>query len=123
MPHMLRAADRPKDAPKTIKFEGEPYGTDISFFAVVSDPGKKVALHVHPYTETWFVQEGVVRFTAGGETVEGRPGDIMVVEPQTPHGFENIGDGVLKMMCIHDAGLMEQTFVDPENAKYNIPPR
>lgn len=116
MPKMLRAADRPKDAPKTIKFEGEPYGTAISFFAVVSPPGKSVGQHVHPYTETWIVQEGMVRFEAAGQPVEAGPGDIMVVEPETPHGFTNIGPGELKMMCIHDAGRMVQTFLDPNDA-------
>lgn len=115
MPHMLRAADRPEDAPRTIRFEGEPYGTAVSFFAVVSDPGKRVRLHVHPYTETWFVQEGTVRFTAGDETVEAGPGDIMVVEPETPHGFVNVGTGVLRMMCIHDTARMEQTFIEADD--------
>ncbi|WMT91462.1 cupin domain-containing protein [Pelagibacterium sp. H642] len=114
--HMLRAADRPKDAPKTIKFEGAPYGAAISFFAVVSDPGKRVGLHVHPYTETWIVQEGTVRFFAGKDLVEARPGDIMIVEPETPHGFENIGGDVLKMMCVHDSERIIQTFLDPDDA-------
>jgi mannose-6-phosphate isomerase-like protein (cupin superfamily) len=116
MPHILRAADRPKDAPRTVKFEGEPYGAAISFFAVVSDPGNRVGLHVHPYTEIWMVQEGIVRFRAGEQTVEAGPGDVMVVEPETPHGFENIGDSVLKMMCIHDGARITQTFLDPDDA-------
>ena len=116
MSHILRAADRPKDAPRTIKFEGEAYGAAMSFFAVVADPGKRVGLHVHPYTETWIVQEGTVRFSAGGETIEAGVGDIMVVEPGTPHGFENAGSSVLKMMCLHDAGRIEQTFLDPADA-------
>ncbi|SDG41716.1 cupin domain-containing protein [Pelagibacterium luteolum] len=114
--HFLPAADRPTDAPRTIKFEGGPYGTAISFFAVISPPGKRVGLHVHPYTETWIVQEGMVRFHAGPETVEAGVGDIMVVPPETPHGFEVMGDRDLKMMCIHDAGEMTQTFLDPADA-------
>ena len=115
MPHILRAADRPEGAPRTIKFEGGDYGTDISFFAVVSDPGKRVGLHVHPYSETWMVQEGAVRFSAGDQIVEAGPGDIMVVEPETPHGFENIGEGVLRMMCIHDGPRITQRFLDPSD--------
>jgi mannose-6-phosphate isomerase-like protein (cupin superfamily) len=113
---MLRAADRPEDAPRTIKFEGAPYGAAISFFAVVSDPGRRVGLHVHPYTETWIVQEGRVRFFAGDDMVEAGPGDIMVVEPETPHGFENVGTDVLKMMCLHDSERIIQTFLDPDEA-------
>ena len=115
MPHILRAADRPKDAPRTIKFEGGPHGPALSFFAVVMAPDKHVALHVHPYTETWFVQEGSVRFTAGSQTIEAGPGDIMVVEPETPHGFRNVGDGDLKMMCMHDSPQIIQTFLETDD--------
>lgn len=114
MPHLLRAADRPKDAPRTITFEGGDFGTDISFFAVVAPPGKRVGLHVHDYTETWIVQEGRVLFHAAGESVEARVGDIMVVEPQTPHGFDTLGDEELKMMCIHDSPRIVQRFLDAD---------
>lgn len=115
MPHILRAADRPEGALRTIRFEGGDYGTGISFFAVVSDPGKRVGLHVHPYSETWMVQEGTVRFSAGSQIVEAGPGDIMVVEPETPPGFENIGEGILRMMCIHDGPRITQRFLDPSD--------
>jgi|EP00873_Tetraselmis_striata_P032520 mannose-6-phosphate isomerase-like protein (cupin superfamily) len=113
MPHILRATDRPEGASRTIKFEGGEYGADVSFFAVVAEPGKRVGLHIHPYSETWMVQEGTVRFVAGSQSVEAGSGDIMVVEPETPHGFENIGDGLLRMMCIHDGPHIIQTFLDP----------
>lgn len=114
--HFLPAADRPSDAPRTIKFEGEAFDTGISFFAVISEPGKSVGLHVHPYTETWIVQEGRVRFFAGSEILEATVGDIMVVPAGTPHGFVVLGDVDLKMMCIHDAPKITQTFLDPADA-------
>jgi mannose-6-phosphate isomerase-like protein (cupin superfamily) len=57
-----------------------------------------------------------VRFFAGDDMVEAGPGDIMVVEPETPHGFENVGTDVLKMMCLHDSERIIQTFLDPDEA-------
>ncbi|WP_404406080.1 cupin domain-containing protein [Pelagibacterium halotolerans] len=108
MPHILRAAD----ASRTITFEGAPFGANISFFAVDSGPGAHVGLHVHPYTEIWIVKSGSVRFTAAGESHEAGSNDIFIVEPQTPHGFTNIGPDRLEMMCIHDSGTIIQTFLD-----------
>ncbi|WP_196259464.1 cupin domain-containing protein [Pelagibacterium limicola] len=109
MPHILRAADRQPGPSRTVKFEGAPFGANVSFFAVDADPGKGAPLHVHPYSEVWMVQSGTVRFRVGEETVMGTPGDIVVVEPNTPHGFINPGDAPLKMMCIHDADTIVQT--------------
>jgi quercetin dioxygenase-like cupin family protein len=114
MPHIIRASERPPSPSRTVKFEGTKFGTDVSFFAVDVDPGRGAPLHVHPYSEIWMVQEGSVRFRVGEETVLGEVGDIVVVEPDAPHGFINSGDGPLKMMCIHDAGTMVQTNIEDE---------
>ena len=38
--HVLRAADRAPSKSRTVRFEGAAYGTNISFFAVDSDPGQ-----------------------------------------------------------------------------------
>jgi len=112
MPRILRAADRPPTPSRTIRFEGRAFGAEMSFFAVDSDPGHTVRLHVHPYSEIWMVQSGSVRFSTPSESFEAGPGDIVIVEPETAHGFTNIGDGPLKMMCLHDNGEIVQTFLE-----------
>ena len=109
MAHLLRAADRPATRSRTIRFEGEAYGTGISFFAVDNDPGQGPGLHTHPYAETWIVKSGRALFIAGDETFEAGANDITVVPAGVPHKFTNIGDGPLQMMCIHAAGTMAQT--------------
>lgn len=114
MAHFLAARDRAPTKSPTVKFEGGAYGTGISFFAVDTGPGQGVGLHVHPYAETWFVQEGNVAFQAGTDQVDAGPGDIMVVEAGLPHGFRNTGSGRLKMMCIHDSAEIIQTFIGEE---------
>jgi mannose-6-phosphate isomerase-like protein (cupin superfamily) len=85
----------------TIKFEGEPYGSAVSFFHVNNEPGTGPGLHKHPYPETWVVRAGRGLFTADGIDVEAGPGDILVVGAETPHKFKNIGDGRLDVLCIH----------------------
>jgi len=36
-----------------------------------------------------------------GEAIVAGAGDVVVIEPETPHGFIAIGDTHLEMICIH----------------------
>ena len=92
----------------TVTFEGEPYGSGVSFFLVNNDPGKGPDLHKHPYSETWIVRSGRALFTADGEELEAGPGDILVVGPETSHKFKNLGPGRLDIVCIHASPKMIQ---------------
>ena len=67
---------------------------------------------LHTDTRRWCVQgpdgcpqilrpEGRPRFTAGTETLDAQPGQIIVVPPETPHKFVNIGEGPLRQIDIH----------------------
>jgi mannose-6-phosphate isomerase-like protein (cupin superfamily) len=96
---------------RTAKFEGEPYGAGASFFFVDNDPGQGIGLHWHPYSETWVVIDGEVIFRVGdafGDSADTRVDEVragadavMTVPPEQHHGFQNIGNGRLRMMCIH----------------------
>jgi mannose-6-phosphate isomerase-like protein (cupin superfamily) len=57
-----------------------------------------VGTHV---TNIFIVQEGRPLFTVGAETLDGQPGQIIVVPPETPHKFVNIGEGPLRQIDIH----------------------
>jgi len=57
-------------------------------------------LHQHPYPETWVVRAGRALITVGEEEIEAGPGDVVVVEPKTSHGFRNLGPGRLEVVCI-----------------------
>ena len=85
----------------TVTFEGEPYGSGVSFFLVNNEPGQGPDLHGHPYSETWIVRAGRARLTADGQDIEAGPGDILVVGAETPHKFKNIGSERLDITCIH----------------------
>lgn len=108
MYRVIRSGEIPPSPGGTITFEGEGYGSGISFFWVNNVPGAGPVLHKHPYTETWIVRSGKAHFTAGEETLEAGPGDIMVVPPETPHKFKNIGTERLEIICIHASPVFIQ---------------
>jgi mannose-6-phosphate isomerase-like protein (cupin superfamily) len=83
-----------------VTFEGDSYGSGVSFFLVNNEPGAGPDLHKHPYSETWIVRAGKARFSADGEDIEAGAGDILVVGPETPHKFKNVGTGRLDIVCI-----------------------
>ena len=107
--HSIIRSDELQPSPGgTITLEGEAYGSGVSFFLVNNEPGAGPDLHRHPYSETWIVRSGRVRFTADGEDVEAGPGDILVVGTETPHKFKNIGTERLDIVCIHASPRMIQ---------------
>jgi mannose-6-phosphate isomerase-like protein (cupin superfamily) len=99
--HILRRADQQRQPNRTLPFEGEKYGANVSLFLVDNEPGDGPPLHRHPYPETWIVRGGKARMNVDGEEVVAEAGDILVVGPDTPHKFTNIGEGRLDIICIH----------------------
>jgi mannose-6-phosphate isomerase-like protein (cupin superfamily)/rhodanese-related sulfurtransferase len=91
-------------------------GVDVSMFMVRTPPGRAVELHVHPYAETFLLLEGRGRWTSGDEVVELEPEQMLVVPPDTPHGFRNIGDVPLLVVSMHERGTLRQTWLGKEPA-------
>lgn len=108
---VLRHQDPLPGASRTVRFEGRDYGSQVSLFLVDADPGRGVALHVHPYPETWVVKKGEAEFTVGDETTRAFPGDIVVATAHVPHRFENVGAGRLELVCIHPNETFVQEFL------------
>ena len=104
-------------SPTAWLFEGGPRaGIGITVFVVRTPPGGSVDLHVHPYSETFVLIEGSGRWTAGDQVTELGPDQILVVPPNTPHGFRNTGDTPLLLFSVHESGTLEQTFIGDEPA-------
>jgi mannose-6-phosphate isomerase-like protein (cupin superfamily) len=98
-------------------FEGRPRaGTATTVFVVRTPPGGSVELHVHPYAETFVLLEGSGRWTAGDDVLELGANHVLVVPPETPHGFRNTGGEPLLLVSIHESGTLEQTFLGREPA-------
>ena len=77
-------------------------------------PGEGPDPHTHPYPETFIVLEGSGRFRYGDGFVEADAGEIVVVPPNTAHGFKGLGPGRLRMVTIHTAPAMETTWLEED---------
>ena len=102
--------------PTACLFQGERAGSGVSMFIVRTPPGGFVELHTHPYPETFLLLEGHGRWTAGEAVAELRPNQMLVVPPETLHGFRNIGDQPLLVVSVHEAPAIVQHFTDREPA-------
>lgn len=99
-------------SPTAFLFEGERHaGIGTSIFVVQTPPGGGVDLHTHPYPETFVLLEGRGRWTAGDTVVDLEPDHVLVVPAGTPHGFRNTGDEPLLVVSVHEAGMLDQTFL------------
>jgi quercetin dioxygenase-like cupin family protein len=76
-------------------------------------PGQGAPLHFHDYDEIILVQEGVSRLVAGDEVREVSANDVIVIKAGTPHGFVNIGAGVLRQADIHVSPRFHQENLAP----------
>ena len=104
-------------SPTASLFEGHPRaGVDITMFVTKTPPGACVELHVHPYAETFLLLRGRGRGTFGDEVRELEPEQMLVVPPETPHGFRNIGDEPLLVVSVHERGTLQQTFLGSDPA-------
>ncbi|MGI8911389.1 MAG: cupin domain-containing protein [Rubrobacteraceae bacterium] len=95
-----------------VRFDGYEHGANVSFFITRNRPGTGPGLHLHPYEETFIVQEGEARYTVGGETIEVRAGQIVMAPAGTPHKFVNTGPGVLRQVNIHPVARMQTEWLE-----------
>jgi mannose-6-phosphate isomerase-like protein (cupin superfamily) len=100
---------------RTRRFVGLEHGAGISYFFVDNEPGQGPGLHWHPYTETWVVLEGTAEITIGDRLLTATAGDTATVPAGVWHRFENVGDGRLKVLCIHASPVIVQTWADEED--------
>lgn len=110
---VLAAADlllRPPS--RTVKFEGAGLDADVSFFVVRMDPGAGPEPHKHPYAEVFVPVSGTALFESGDQRREAGPDEVIVVGPDTEHGFTNVGEDLLHMVCIHAKGAMVTDWLD-----------
>ena len=97
---------------RSRRFEGRDHGSTVSSFISRHAPGEGPDLHVHPYEETFIMLEGVCTFTVDGNQIEATAGEIMVVPPNTPHGFRNTGDKRILQVSIHPSDHVIQEFLE-----------
>lgn len=80
---------------------GKPEGAPNFAMRVVEfQPGAIFEPHQHPYEHEIFVLEGEgVAQSPQGEAPM-RPGMALYIPPDEPHGYRNIGKGILRFICV-----------------------
>jgi mannose-6-phosphate isomerase-like protein (cupin superfamily) len=67
---------------------------------IIRPDGFVAAAHVHPHqSERFEVLEGRVGFRVGDRELVAEPGNVVTVEPGTPHRFWNAGEGEARFVC------------------------
>jgi mannose-6-phosphate isomerase-like protein (cupin superfamily) len=95
------------------EFEGARYGSETTIIFTLLKPHQKGPdLHRHPYSETFVVRRGQVKFVLGRESLVAKAGDIVVVPTGAPHRFDNDGPEELEMMDIHASGIFQTIWLD-----------
>ena len=108
-PAAFQLSDLPgRDASRQFEGGERGAGVPISFYEEKTEPGRGPGPHRHPYGEVFILHEGEVEFEVEGETIAARPGSVVVVPPETVHGFTNVGESPIHMTCIHAAAEMRQ---------------
>jgi quercetin dioxygenase-like cupin family protein len=76
-----------------VKTSRETDGEAVVVDVTVEPNGAVASAHVHPFqTERFEIRSGAVRFRLGKDEIEAKAGDVVTVEPGTPHKFWNAGD-------------------------------
>jgi len=100
-------------------------GEYIRFEAVISPGGTLASAHKHPnQTERFEIVSGTLTMLVGLQKVEAGPGDVVVVEPGTPHNFWNKTDGPVRMNveirpALHLESLIETMYSLAADGKTN----
>ena len=111
---VIKQTDLPLDK-ITRDFVGQDHGgIGFTFLIVDAGPGEGPALHTHPYAEVLIVLEGTARATVGDDVAEVSAGDIVVIPPDTVHGFTNVGSGRLRQIDIHDSDHFVTRWLEPQ---------
>jgi mannose-6-phosphate isomerase-like protein (cupin superfamily) len=95
------------------ELEGYLHGASVCVIFVDLPPGEGPRLHRHAYEEVFVVLEGRPLFTVGGETLEARPGQVLIVRPGVAHKFVNAGDGPLRQVDIHASPRFVTEWLEP----------
>jgi quercetin dioxygenase-like cupin family protein len=101
--------DSIRRSPTVALFEGRDE-IPVSMFITEYSRGRGPDLHYHPYAEAFVVEAGTATFTVGDDDeVVVEAGNVVVVPPETVHGFKCAGDETLRVVSVHPSPTVQQT--------------
>jgi len=88
-------------------------GEYVEIEVFVAPGGVVAAAHVHPYqSERFEILGGTIGMKVGRKKLEARYGDVVTVEPGTPHKFWNAGDGELHFVTVVKPALQFEQLLE-----------
>jgi mannose-6-phosphate isomerase-like protein (cupin superfamily) len=103
----MRIPMDPPEPGRAFQFQGIDHGgADMAFFVNRTPPGRGPSVHKHAYHEAFVLLEGRMEVVLGDESFEAAGGEMVLVPPDTWHGFTNVGDEPLLMVSIHPVAEM-----------------
>jgi mannose-6-phosphate isomerase-like protein (cupin superfamily) len=88
-------------------------GERVTVELTLEPNGTVAAAHLHPFqTERFEIVEGTIGFKRGREKVEATPGDVVVVEPGTPHKFWNAGEKQARFVATVTPALQFEQLIE-----------
>jgi mannose-6-phosphate isomerase-like protein (cupin superfamily) len=86
-----------------VEFLARTADTPRFTFAIIEiAAGRELDEHVHAAEDdAFYIFEGELTFTVGGEQIAAPPGTFVLVPPGVAHGFRNDGDAPVRMFNIH----------------------
>jgi mannose-6-phosphate isomerase-like protein (cupin superfamily) len=88
-------------------------GECVEIEVFVAPGGVVAAAHVHPYqTERFEILGGTIGMRVGRKTITARYGDVLTVEPGTPHKFWNAGEDELRFVCVVNPALQFEQLLE-----------
>ncbi len=74
----------------------------FTFGIIEIAPGRELEAHIHDdEDDAFYILQGEMTFTFGGEPAPASPGTFVLVPPGVEHGFRNDGAAPVRMLNIH----------------------
>ena len=86
-----------------VEFLARTADTPRFTFAIIEiAAGRELEEHIHAdEDDAFYIMEGEMTFTLGGEEVGAPPGTFVLVPPGVVHSFRNDGTAAVRMLNIH----------------------
>ena len=95
-----------------LKTAADTDGEVVVIDTTVAPDGFVAAEHIHPYqSERFEILEGEAEFKLGKEITVAKPGDVVMVEPGTPHRFRNLSNEEIRFRTEVRPALSFETFL------------
>ncbi len=98
-----------------IRILGDADSTDGTFSIVeaTEEPGSAAPLHVHHgEAEIFYVVEGQLELTCGGQTIAAGAGDLVYAPKNVPHAYAVVGDRPARVLLIFSRPGFEEFFAE-----------